>query len=78
MRGLLLALPLAVAALPSAAQAATTRLDAAGCGGPGGGVTANEFVVPAGVTSIAVAVQGGQGGGISGGGLAALVSGASP
>ncbi len=51
---LLLAAPFA---LPAAAQAGTVTLDAVGCGGSGG-VAANQWTVPAGVTDVRITLQG--------------------
>src|SRR5688500_17506275 len=58
----LLALPIAIAALPAAsANAGTIKLETAGCAGSGG-VTANQFTVPTGVSSIQVVAHGAAGG----------------
>lgn len=71
----LIAAPFAIAAAP--AQAGTVSLETAGCGGAGG-VTANDWTVPAGVTSVSIFARGASGGlarGLSRGGQAAYVQG---
>lgn len=62
---LLISAPLALAALPAAAQAGSASLDAYGCAG-------NEWTVPAGVTSIRLVAQGERGG--SSGGYGARIA----
>lgn len=63
---LLISAPLALAALPAAAQAGSVTLDDWGCSG-------NEWTVPAGVTSIRLVAQGERGG--NSGGYGARITG---